>query len=271
MEASRHYRRWAFESAALDLALRQAGIPFHEAIGREPQPLEFVCSTRLTTFDGEAGSSTEAISKRLAKYPGLAFKLDPENDWTPELIAAIGELATGPRPRPQGSLPRYPGRRRDRPGALPPGSRGLPRGLPRGPRRQRRDPGAARAARRPGHLGRAAAFARRHHGARMAAEGDQLEAVAVRVAAGAVRGLRALRRERDRDLRRRAGRGRGRPRPDPVPRLALPRRHSQRHRALRLQRPGGPVGPADRADGSDAGADRLSLGLETVSDRSLGV
>ena len=94
MEASRHYRRWAFESAALDLALRQAGIPFHEAIGREPQPLEFVCSTRLTTFDGEAGSSTEAISKRLAKYPGLAFKLDPENDWTPELIAAIGELAT---------------------------------------------------------------------------------------------------------------------------------------------------------------------------------
>ena len=94
MEASRHYRRWAFESAALDLALRQAEVPFHEAIGREPQPLEFVCSTRLTTFDGEAGSSTEAISKRLAKYPGLAFKLDPENDWTPELIAAIGELAT---------------------------------------------------------------------------------------------------------------------------------------------------------------------------------
>ncbi|HKQ17187.1 MAG TPA: hypothetical protein VJS87_01485 [Solirubrobacterales bacterium] len=94
MEASRHYRRWAFESAALDLALRQAGVPFHEAIGREPQPLEFVCSTRLTTFDGEAGSSTEPISKRLAKYPGLAFKLDPENDWTAELIAAIGELAT---------------------------------------------------------------------------------------------------------------------------------------------------------------------------------
>ncbi|HEU4803052.1 MAG TPA: hypothetical protein VFS73_07740 [Solirubrobacterales bacterium] len=94
MEASRHYRRWAFESAALDLALRQGGIPFHEAIGREPRPLEFVCSTRLTTFDGEAGSSTEAISKRLAKYPGLAFKLDPENDWTAELIAAIGELAT---------------------------------------------------------------------------------------------------------------------------------------------------------------------------------
>ena len=93
MPASRHYRRWAFESAALDLALRQAGVPFHEAVGRDPQPLEFVCSTRLTSFDAEAGSSTEPIRKRLAKYPGLGFKLDPENDWTPELIAEIGELA----------------------------------------------------------------------------------------------------------------------------------------------------------------------------------
>ena len=35
MEASRHYRRWAFESAALDLALRQAGTPFHDAIARQ--------------------------------------------------------------------------------------------------------------------------------------------------------------------------------------------------------------------------------------------
>ncbi|MCL4286581.1 MAG: hypothetical protein KJ006_02915 [Thermoleophilia bacterium] len=94
MEASRHYRRWAFESAALDLALRQSGLSLHEAVGREPQPLTFVCSTRLTAFGDEAGSSTEPIRKRLAKYPGLAFKLDPENDWTPELIAEIGELAT---------------------------------------------------------------------------------------------------------------------------------------------------------------------------------
>ena len=93
MEASRHYRRWAFESAALDLALRQAGTSFHAAIGRDPQPLQFVCSTRLTTFDGEAGSTTGPIRKRLDKYPGLAFKLDPENDWTPELIAEIAGLA----------------------------------------------------------------------------------------------------------------------------------------------------------------------------------
>lgn len=94
MDASLHYRRWAYESAALDLALRQAGIPLHEALGREPRPLRFVCSTRLTSFEGDEGSSTEAISRRLAKYPGLEFKLDPENDWTPELIEEIRELAT---------------------------------------------------------------------------------------------------------------------------------------------------------------------------------
>jgi L-alanine-DL-glutamate epimerase-like enolase superfamily enzyme len=94
MPASRHYRRWAFESAALDLALRQSGMSLHEALGRDPKPLWFVCSTRLTSFDGDEESNTEAISKRLEKYPGLEFKLDPENDWTPGLIAEIGNLAT---------------------------------------------------------------------------------------------------------------------------------------------------------------------------------
>ncbi|MEO7198234.1 MAG: hypothetical protein ABIZ50_07145 [Solirubrobacterales bacterium] len=93
MDASRNYRRWAYESAALDLALRQAGASLHEALGRDPKQLNFVCSTRLTTFDSETGSTTEPITKRLAKYPGLGFKLDPENDWTAELIEEIRGLA----------------------------------------------------------------------------------------------------------------------------------------------------------------------------------
>src|SRR5687768_6769261 len=38
-EPSRNYRRWAFESAALDLALRQNGLAFHEAVGRDPKPV----------------------------------------------------------------------------------------------------------------------------------------------------------------------------------------------------------------------------------------
>jgi L-alanine-DL-glutamate epimerase-like enolase superfamily enzyme len=92
-EASRHYRRWAYESAALDLALRQNGLSLHAALGREPRPVTFVCSTRLSAFGDEGGSSTEPVRKRLAKYPSLHFKLDPENDWTPELIAELAELA----------------------------------------------------------------------------------------------------------------------------------------------------------------------------------
>ena len=93
MEASRNYRRWAYESAALDLALRQAGVPLHEVLGRDPAPLNFVCSTRLTAFESEGGSSTGPIRDRLAKYPDLSFKLDPENDWSTELIDEIRDLA----------------------------------------------------------------------------------------------------------------------------------------------------------------------------------
>ena len=94
-DASRLYRRWAFESAALDLALRQNGVALWEAVERDPQPLRFVYSTRLTTFgdDDERRSTVEPVSKRLAKYPGLRFKLDPENDWGPDLIAELEELA----------------------------------------------------------------------------------------------------------------------------------------------------------------------------------
>jgi hypothetical protein len=93
-DASRLYRRWAYESAALDLALRQNGLSFHEALGRDPRPVNFVCSTRLGGFgDDGRRSTTEPVRKRLAKYPGLRFKLDPENDWNAELIAELQELA----------------------------------------------------------------------------------------------------------------------------------------------------------------------------------
>jgi L-alanine-DL-glutamate epimerase-like enolase superfamily enzyme len=93
-DASRHYRRWAYESAALDLALRQNGVPLHEAVGREPGAVNFVCSTRLGGIGEDAPpSTTEPVRKRLAKYPGLRFKLDPENDWDDELISELKQIA----------------------------------------------------------------------------------------------------------------------------------------------------------------------------------
>jgi len=89
-DVSRLYRRWAFESAALDLALRQAGKGLAEALGREAQPVSFVCSMRLGGADGEP-SSIGPLRAKLDSYPDLRFKLDPTNDWTDELIAELVE------------------------------------------------------------------------------------------------------------------------------------------------------------------------------------
>jgi hypothetical protein len=74
-EVSRLYRRWAFHSAALDLALRQARRPLHE-----------VLSLRL----GEP-ASLEPLLRRLEHYPDLRFKLDATASWTDELIAGLVE------------------------------------------------------------------------------------------------------------------------------------------------------------------------------------
>jgi hypothetical protein len=87
-DASRQYRRWAFESAALDLALRQAEAPLHAVLDREPRPVTFVVSLRL----GEP-ATIDPVARRLELYPTLRFKLDPTPSWTPELIDEL--VATG--------------------------------------------------------------------------------------------------------------------------------------------------------------------------------
>jgi hypothetical protein len=88
MPAFRDYRRWAFESAAADLALRQAGRSLADVLGREPRPIHFVVSLRL----GEPPSA-DPVTTRLAAYPGLQFKLDYAPEWDEELLAALA--ATG--------------------------------------------------------------------------------------------------------------------------------------------------------------------------------
>ena len=67
----RSYRRWGFESAALDLALRQAGTSLHEVLGRTAEPVTFVVSSRM----GEP-PTIDPVTRRLAVYPALRFKLD---------------------------------------------------------------------------------------------------------------------------------------------------------------------------------------------------
>ena len=71
-ESARFYRRWAFESAALDLALRQNGLSLQDAVGRSARPVNFVASVRIGEPPSLAG-----LHAWLAQNPGLRFKLDP--------------------------------------------------------------------------------------------------------------------------------------------------------------------------------------------------
>jgi len=85
-DASVLYRVWAYESAALDLALRQAGRSLHDVLGRACRPVRFVMSLRL----GEP-ASIEPLCTRLDRYPTLRFKLDPTPDWDDALVAQLVE------------------------------------------------------------------------------------------------------------------------------------------------------------------------------------
>jgi hypothetical protein len=81
------HRRWAFESAALDLALRQAGVSLAQAIDVAPQPVTFVVSTRL----GEPPTATR-VRELLGRQPSLRFKLDPTDTWTDALMEELSGL-----------------------------------------------------------------------------------------------------------------------------------------------------------------------------------
>lgn len=85
--AYRVWRRWAFHSAALDLALRQTGRALHEVLGLEPQPMAFVLSMSL----GEP-PSTDGLRNVLDRYPGLRVKLNAFTSWDDRLLAELAEL-----------------------------------------------------------------------------------------------------------------------------------------------------------------------------------
>ncbi|MBA2462617.1 MAG: hypothetical protein H0V45_12765 [Actinobacteria bacterium] len=70
------YRTWAFEAAALDLALRQNGLSLADAVGREPRPVRFVVSQ-------------SKVAEWRSHYPDLRFKLDATDAWTDEVVAEL--------------------------------------------------------------------------------------------------------------------------------------------------------------------------------------
>ena len=199
-DVSRLYRRWTFHSAALDLALAQAGQPLWERLGREPRPLTFVVSLRL----GEP-PTLDPLERRLAHYPSLRFKLDPTSSWTPELIEAL--VATGAVDSVdfKSLYTRHDRRPAARPGAVPARDRRVPERVDRGSRRgHARDRGRPGRRARPDHVGRADSLDRRHRGAAVPAAHGQPQAVAHRRAGEAVRDVRLLRRTGYLGLQRRA-------------------------------------------------------------------
>ncbi|WP_435075720.1 hypothetical protein [Halorubrum sp. HHNYT27] len=85
-EYFRNYRRWAVESAALDLALRQRDESFGEYLGIEASPVRFVVSTRL----GDP-PTTDRVEELLELDDELEFKLDPTPDWPQEAFVTLRE------------------------------------------------------------------------------------------------------------------------------------------------------------------------------------
>jgi hypothetical protein len=86
-DGARFYRRWAFESAALDLALRQSGLSLHDVVGRPARPVDFVASIRL----GDPPSLVP-LQVLLGVNPELRFKLDPTTSWDDNLVEGLARL-----------------------------------------------------------------------------------------------------------------------------------------------------------------------------------
>ena len=86
-ESAYFYRRWAFESAALDLALRQNGVSLQDAVGHRAQPVNFVASIRV----GDPPDLT-ILHALLDDNPQLRFKLDPTLSWDDAVVGELAEL-----------------------------------------------------------------------------------------------------------------------------------------------------------------------------------
>ena len=262
-EPARRFRNWAFESATLDLALRQTGRVLHDVLGLEPRPVRFVNSLGL----GEQ-PSIEHVHRRLARSPGVRFKLDAEATWSHALVdevAATGAVDTIDFTGQYGFEVKDPealGALYDRVlAAFPDAYLEDPHGLPEIARRLG-DHARARLLRRAdpqrrGHRRDAASGAR-----------GERQAVAHRQSARAVRGVRALRAGAAADVRRRDGGAGRRPRADRVAGRAVPRRRAQRRGAEHLQR----GRPAGRAAAQPAGTAprRGRLPLDDVALPSIG-
>ena len=80
------YLRWALESAAMELALRQNQTNLEDRLQRKAAPLRFCLSMGL----GQPPSTATVRAWR--EHGDYRFKLDASSDWTVELIAELATL-----------------------------------------------------------------------------------------------------------------------------------------------------------------------------------
>ena len=252
-EMAYRWRNWAFESAALDLALAQAGRPLHEVIGREPRPVTYVNSLGL----GDPASA-DTVLRRLERYPRLRFKLDAAVTWTPEIVDAL--VATGAVHTID--FKGHYGMEVDR-DALPGLYERLLAAFPDALIEDPHDLPEIAALVEP-HAARVSYDAPIHTVADLDAvphprQDLQRQAEPRRPPPRPVRALRRVRVARVPPVRRRHGRARRRPRADPAPRGHVLARRAERHRTARLQRARPragaarePAGPGPRAPPASA-------------------
>ncbi|MCA8943099.1 MAG: hypothetical protein KDB80_11105, partial [Planctomycetes bacterium] len=88
-QENRSYRRWAFESAALDLALRQSERSLAQLLERDVARVEFVASLGLGS-----PATTAPLEAWLARVPSLRFKIDFAEDWNEGTIRDLARLGS---------------------------------------------------------------------------------------------------------------------------------------------------------------------------------
>lgn len=85
--AARRWRHWAFEAAALDLCLRQAGASLFDLLDVRPRPVRFINSLSLGNRP-----TLEPVLARLRQYPDLRFKVDVTQAWTADFAEQLFAL-----------------------------------------------------------------------------------------------------------------------------------------------------------------------------------
>ena len=206
-EPSRNYRVWAYESAALDLALRQSSTSLHRrswAASRDRSRSSARCGSTTPRRRPTSAASPSASSATRRCASNSTRRRTGTSDVITALIDSGSVDSFDFKGLYEGTVVDAPRRSR----LLPADRRDVPGRLDGGPQADPGDRRGAAPAPRPDHLGRQHPRRRRRRRTPVRAADGQRQALALRTAARAVPDVRHLCGARDRHVRRRAVRAR---------------------------------------------------------------